>query len=278
LRYLSTGSGGYYLIFLEFEDTVLRITTWNVNGLRAALRKGAADWWQAEQPDVLCLQEIRTRPDQLTAKQRAELENNYFVWNPAERPGYSGVATFSRIEPLGSEKGLGAEKFDIEGRVIKTRFPTFSLFNIYFPNGSRDHSRVGYKLDFYAFLLDICDAMHARGEQIIICGDFNTCHQDIDLRNHGQNRKSTGFLPEERAWVSKYLEHGFVDAFRKLYPEREQYTWWTYTSNARARNVGWRLDYFLVSEGLMTQVQDVVIHDDVLGSDHCPVTLKITIN
>jgi exodeoxyribonuclease III len=253
----------------------LRITTWNVNGLRAALRKGAADWWQAESPDVLCLQEIRSRPDQLTAEQRSRLEKDYFEWNPAERAGYSGVATFSRPEPLLSEKGIGAARFDVEGRVIKTKYDKFTLFNIYFPNGSRDHSRVGYKLDFYAHLLKICDALHAAGERIIICGDFNTCHQEIDLRNHSTNHKTTGFLPEERAWVSKYLDHGFVDAFRILYPEREQYTWWTYRSNARARNVGWRLDYFLVSEVLMSSVQDVITHDDIKGSDHCPVTLVI---
>jgi len=251
----------------------LQITTWNVNGLRAALRKGAADWWQAEDIDVLCLQEIRSRPDQLTIEQRAELEKYYFEWNPAEKPGYSGVATFSRPEPLRSEVGLGAPRFDSEGRVIQTTYTDFTLFNIYFPNGGRDHSRVGYKLDFYAHLLGICDALHAAGERIILCGDFNTAHQEIDLRNHAQNHKTTGFLPEERAWIDTYLEHQFVDAYRVLYPDREQYSWWTYRSNARARNVGWRLDYFLVSAGLMPTVQDVIIHDDVLGSDHCPVTL-----
>jgi len=253
----------------------LRITTWNVNGLRAALRKGAADWWDAERPDVLCLQEIRSRPDQLTADQLTQLERVHAEWNPAQRAGYSGVATFSIPEPLASEKGLGDERFDIEGRVIQARSQDFTLFNIYFPNGGRDHSRVGYKLDFYAYLLALCDQMHKAGEQIIICGDFNTAHQEIDLRNHKQNQNTTGFLPEERAWIDKYLDHGFVDAYRQLYPDREQYTWWTYRSNARQRNVGWRLDYFLVSESLMARVEDVIVHDDVLGSDHCPVTLVI---
>ncbi|MBL7164706.1 MAG: exodeoxyribonuclease III [Anaerolineales bacterium] len=253
----------------------MRITTWNVNGLRAALRKGAADWWDAERPNVLCLQEIRSCPDQLTADQLTQLERVHAEWNPAQRAGYSGVATFSIPEPLASEKGLGDERFDIEGRVIQTRSQDFTLFNIYFPNGGRDHSRVGYKLDFYAYLLALCDQMHKAGEQIIICGDFNTAHQEIDLRNHKQNQNTTGFLPEERAWIDKYLDHGFVDAYRQLYPDREQYTWWTYRSNARQRNVGWRLDYFLVSESLMARVEDVIVHDDVLGSDHCPVTLVI---
>jgi len=253
----------------------MRITTWNINGLRAALRKGTADWWDSYKPDILCLQEIRSRPDQLTADQRAQLESVHFEWNPAQRPGYSGVATFSRPQPLASQTGLGEERFDIEGRVIQTRFQDFILFNIYFPNGGRDHSRVGYKLEFYAYLLEICDRMHEAGQQIVICGDFNTAHQEIDLKNHKQNENTTGFLPDERAWIDKYLEHGFVDSFRELYPDREQYSWWTYRANARQRNIGWRLDYFLVSESLMPRVEDVVIHDDVLGSDHCPVTMII---
>lgn len=253
----------------------MKITTWNVNGLRAALRKGAAEWWESYNPEVLCLQEIRARPDQLTKTQRIQLEQAHAEWNPAQRPGYSGVATFSQIEPLNSEKGLGEERFDIEGRVIQTHYDEFTLFNIYFPNGGRDHSRVGFKLEFYEYLLDLCDRMHADGKQVIICGDFNTSHKEIDLKNHRQNRKSTGFLPEERAWVDKYLEHGFVDAFRAFYPEREQYTWWSNWGNARQNNTGWRLDYFLVSESLMPRVQDVIIHDDILGSDHCPVTLLL---
>ncbi len=253
----------------------MHITTWNVNGLRAALRKGAADWWEAAQPDVLCLQEIRARPDQLTADQRTRLEDSHFEWNPGQRAGYSGVATFSRPEPLASVKGMGEERFDNEGRLIQTRYQDFTLFNIYFPNGSRDHSRVGFKLEFYAYLLDLCDRMHEAGEQIILCGDFNTCHQEIDLKNHRQNSNSTGFLPEERAWIDKYLEHGFVDAYRALYPDRVQYTWWSNWGNARQNNTGWRLDYFLISESLMPRVEDVVIHDEVVGSDHCPVTLVI---
>ena len=257
----------------------MRITTWNVNGLRAALGKGAADWWNREPSHALCLQEIRVRPEQLDAEQRDLVEriHGHAEWHPAERGGYSGVATFTQQAPLASTRGLGVEKFDVEGRMIQTKFPDFTLFNGYFPNGSRDHSRVGYKLEFYAELLEICDVLHKEGEQIVICGDFNTCHQEIDLRNHKQNQKTTGFLPEERAWVDTYLQHGFVDAFRELYPEREQYTWWTYRSNARERNIGWRLDYFLVSESLLPLVKDVVTRDDIFGSDHCPVTLELDI-
>lgn len=253
----------------------MKITTWNVNGLRALLRKNAWDWVRDYKPDVVCMQEIKARSDQLTPSQHERFEPYQAVWNPAERPGYSGVLTLLNDHKPPSTLGLGIDRFDVEGRVVQTHFEDFTLFNIYFPNGGRDHSRVPFKLDFYAALLDLCDQMHASGEQVVICGDINTAHQEIDLKNHKTNHNTTGFLPEERAWISKYLEHGFVDAFRVIYPEKEQYTWWTYIGNARARNVGWRLDYFLVSEGLMDQVRDVVIHDDVMGSDHCPVTLVI---
>ncbi len=149
----------------------------------------------------------------------------------------------------------------------------FNLFNSYFPNGQRGQDRVAYKLDFYAYLLEICDNLHSKGENIILTGDFNTAHKPIDLRNPKENEKTSGFLPEERAWVDRYLEHGFVDIFRNLYPDKVQYTWWTYISNARARNVGWRIDYFLVSKNLVPRIRDVIIRDEVPGSDHCPVTL-----
>jgi exodeoxyribonuclease-3 len=171
--------------------------------------------------------------------------------------------------------GMQSPDFDNEGRVIQTLFPDFRLFNIYFPNGGEENARVPYKLDFYACLLELCDRLHTAGEKIILTGDFNTAHQEIDLKNPKANEKSTGFLPEERVWVTRYLEHGFVDAYRSLYPEKVQYTWWTYRFNARAKNVGWRLDYFLVSESLMPQVEDVVIHDEIMGSDHCPVSLYL---
>jgi exodeoxyribonuclease-3 len=253
----------------------MKITTWNVNGLRALLRKGAWNWVQEFHPDVVCLQEIKARPDQLTNAQHTLFEPYQAVWNPAERPGYSGVLTLTNEKEIASTLGLGIEHFDLEGRVIQTHFQDFTLFNIYFPNGGRDHSRVPFKLDFYAALLEMCDEMHENGKQVMICGDINTAHQEIDLKNHKTNHNTTGFLPEERAWITKYLEHGFKDAFRELYPEKEQYTWWTFIGNARSRNVGWRLDYFLVSEGLMSRVKDVVIHDEVMGSDHCPVTLEI---
>ena len=253
----------------------MKITTWNVNGLRAVLRKGGLDWVPQIQPDVLCLQEIKARPDQIDGSLLPSLAAYQPCWNPAERPGYSGVATFLKESPVSLSTGVQEPRFDIEGRAICSRHPGFTLFNIYFPSGQRGMERVAFKLEFYAHLLKLVDQLHARGEQVVICGDFNTAHQEIDLRYPKENARTSGFLPEERAWIDLYLSHGLVDAYRALYPDRVQYTWWTYRLNARQRNIGWRLDYFLVSEGLLPRVRDVVIHEAIEGSDHCPVTLEI---
>ena len=250
----------------------MKIVTWNVNGIRAVLGKGALEQVRELSPDVLCLQEVKARPEQLTGEQAGQLKLPH-AWNPAVRAGYSGVATFYKEQPLDVQMGLGESKFDTEGRVISTLHPGFRLFNIYFPNGQRGQDRVDFKLEFYATLLNLCDTLHKKGENLIITGDFNTAHMPIDLKNPKSNEKTSGFLPEERDWVQKFLDHGFVDIYRRLYPERVQYTWWTYISNARARNVGWRIDYFLISEALVPKVKDIVIHDDIPGSDHCPVEL-----
>lgn len=250
----------------------MKITTWNVNGYRAILRKDALTWVKDVDPDVLCLQETKLQLDQISGDE-ATLDGYNGVWNSAERKGYSGVVTFHKNDPIEVEQGIGVDKFDNEGRVIRSKLEEFHLYNIYFPNGGQGNKRVPYKLEFYEELLEICDKLHHNGEKIIITGDFNTAHNEIDLANPKSNEKNTGFLPEERVWIDKYLEHGFVDAFRELYPERVEYTWWTYRFNARNNNVGWRLDYFLVSEALMDMVADVIIHGDIMGSDHCPVSL-----
>jgi exodeoxyribonuclease-3 len=252
----------------------MRISTWNVNGIRAVMKKGLKEWLVSESPDVLCLQEIKALHQQLNVDQK-DFPGYSVLWNSAERPGYSGVATLLKNESLEVQAGLGEPRFDVEGRVLRTRHPGFLLYNIYFPNGQRGQERLSYKLDFYARLLEHCDASHASGENIIITGDFNTAHRPIDLRNPKQNETNSGFMPVERAWIDKLLEHGFVDIYRSLYPERVQYTWWTYRVGARERNVGWRLDYFLVSEKMVDRIRDVIIHDDVPGSDHCPVTLLL---
>jgi exodeoxyribonuclease III len=253
----------------------MKITTWNINGLRAGLNKGMLENIAAIAPDVLCLQEIKARPEQLDSASLQNLQAAFpdIHWNPAQRPGYSGTATLSLLSPVKTTFGLGVEEFDSEGRLIAQQFPNFWLFNIYFPNGQHDLGRVPFKLNFYARLLDLCDQLHAAGQEIILCGDFNTAHNEIDLRHPRANSTATGFLPEERAWVDRFLSHGFVDVFRTMYPDRVEYSWWSFIGNARKNNTGWRLDYFLVSEKLASQVHDVIHHSGVMGSDHCPVTL-----
>lgn len=252
----------------------MNITTWNVNGYRAAFAKNLPEWIKQNQPDVLCLQEVKARWDQLSAEQK-EIPGYTIFWNAAERPGYSGVATFVRPTLLDMHYGLGDEEFDNEGRVCVTRFEDFHLYNIYFPNGQRGHDRVEYKLNFYLRLLEQVDHLVERGEDVIITGDFNTAHNEIDLANPKENENTSGFLREEREMIDQYLDHGLVDVYRHLYPEKIQYTWWTYRFGARRRNIGWRLDYFLVSPRLVNRVKDVIIHDQVEGSDHCPVTLYL---
>lgn len=255
--------------------TTLKITTWNVNGIRAALSKGLLDWIEAQPPDILCLQEVRALPEQIGDEALSRLAAIYpsITWNPALRPGYSGVAVLARSQPQNVSLGLDVPAFDREGRVICYRCPEFLLFNIYFPHGGHDLSRVPFKLDFYARVLEVCRQLHASGQRIILCGDFNTAHRPIDLRNPKANGKTSGFLPEERQWVDRYLDNGFVDIYRALYPDKVQYTWWTYRMNARQRNVGWRIDYFLISEALASQAHEALIEDQILGSDHCPATL-----
>lgn len=250
----------------------MKITTWNVNGFRAVRKKNGFDWLPALDPDILCFQEMKAKIDQVPEDERG-FTGYEGVWNSAERPGYSGTACFFKQMPDEIIYGLGVDIFDIEGRVIHLRYGDLHLFNIYFPNGGEGNKRVTYKLDFYAKLLEICDALHRDNQKIIITGDFNTAHQEIDLKNPKANEKNTGFLPEERVWIDQYIAHGLRDAYRVLYPEAVAYTWWTYRFNARANNVGWRLDYFMVSESLMPAIKDVVIHNDILGSDHCPVSL-----
>lgn len=253
----------------------MKIISWNINGLRAGLGKGVWGSIVATQAEVICFQEIRVRPDQLTDTQHELWQDFEQDWHPAEKPGYSGVLTLSKVKPLEVIEGTGITDFDREGRVVRSRFLDFTLFNIYFPNGKRDLSRVPFKLKFYEKILELVDEIHQRGELVILTGDFNTAHQEIDLKNPQGNRKTTGFLPEERAWVDRLLEGGLVDIYRVREPERVQYTWWTFRYGARERNIGWRLDYFLISPGLVERVKKAEILDQVLGSDHCPITLEL---
>lgn len=256
------------------EKKTMKISTWNVNGYRSIIKKGFAGWFRENGADVVCLQEIKCRPEQIEPEY-VNYPGYLSVWNPADRAGYSGVVTFTRLQPLETGYGLGDDEFDGEGRVIWMQFDGFRLFNVYFPSGQRGLERVEYKLRFYKRLLSICDDLIRRGMNIILCGDFNTAHTEIDLANPKGNKNTSGFLQVEREMVDEYLRHHFVDVFRQIYPEKIEYTWWTYVTNARARNIGWRLDYFLVSEGLLSRVKAVEIQGGIQGSDHCPVNLII---
>jgi len=252
----------------------MRLLSWNVNGIRAVAKKGFLDWLEKESPDVLCLQETKAHLEALEGR-LAEPEGYHAFWNPAERKGYSGVATFSREKPKNVHYGMGIPRFDIEGRIVRLEYPGFDLLNVYFPNGTSGDDRLRFKMEFYDAFLDHAEALRAEGRKLVIAGDVNTAHKAIDLKNARANEKNSGFLPEERAWLDKFVAHGYVDTFRMFHPEPDQYTWWTYRANARARNIGWRIDYFFVTEDFTSRVVDAFIQPEVTGSDHCPVGIEI---
>jgi exodeoxyribonuclease-3 len=253
----------------------MNIYSWNVNGIRAIEKKGFLAWLENTQPDILCLQETKAHEEQLTSSLLRD-HGYHTSWHSAEKKGYSSVATFCRKPPLKVQKGLGIPRFDCEGRVLITWHEEFKLYNIYFPNGQRDCGRVTYKLDFYTELLALLNADVAAGENVVIGGDWNTAHQAIDLKNPKANEGTSGFLPEERAMLDRYLAEGYVDTFRHLHPEaKDRYSWWSYQSGARERNVGWRIDYFFVNQRLLPQVTQADILDQVMGSDHCPVMIRL---
>jgi len=252
----------------------MKILSWNVNGIRACATKGLVEWMVASEADIICLQETKAKPEQLD-RSLLEVPGYRAFWHSAERPGYSGVVTYTRTEPRHVEYGLGDGWEDREGRAIRTDFADFTLFNIYFPNGQRDQERLDYKLAFYDHLLDTAEALRRDGHRLVICGDYNTAHKEIDLANPKENSDRSGFLPVERAWLDKLVDHGYVDTFRAFNPAPEQYTWWTYRFGARRRNIGWRIDYHFVSEDLRPYLRGATIHPEITGSDHCPVGLEL---
>ena len=252
----------------------MRILSWNVNGIRAADKKGFYNWFKKDQPDILCLQEIKAMEEQFPPHLRNTPNYNVYV-RSAERKGYSGVATYAKEKPIDVKTGFGIEKFDDEGRILITEYPGFVLFNIYFPNGKRDQERLDYKLDFYDTFLAYADNLKAEGKNIVVCGDFNTAHKEIDLARPKENEKISGFLPIERAWIDTFIDHGYVDTFRHFNKEPGQYSWWDMKTKARERNVGWRIDYFFVNKEFISKVKNAFIMKDVMGSDHCPVGIEI---
>jgi exodeoxyribonuclease-3 len=253
----------------------MRLYSWNVNGVRAAQKKGFLEWLHQERPDVLAIQETKCHPDQLDPELR-QPEDYHAYWAFAERKGYSGVALFAKKKPKLVQIGLGIPEYDREGRTIVADYGDFTLIAAYFPNGSRDHSRVPFKMAYKSDFLAYCNDLLAAGKSVIFCGDVNTAHQEIDLARPKQNQNTTGFLPVERAWIDEVVAQGYVDTYRFLNPDQTgAYSWWSYIGRARDRNVGWRLDYFFVSPDLVPRIASAGIHADVLGSDHCPVSLTL---
>lgn len=254
----------------------LKLLCWNVNGIRAVAGKGLLPWMRQEDPDVLCLQETKVQAGQLSPE-IIEPEGYHAYWNYAPRKGYSGVVTFTKEKPGDVQYGLGVPELDGEGRAIIAGYPEFTLMNIYFPNGKKDETRLKYKLDFYEAFLSLVAHRAKRGEKMIVCGDVNTAHKEIDIARPKENSKVSGFLPVEREWIDKLIEHGFVDAFREFNQEAGQYTWWDLKSRARERNVGWRIDYFFITRNLLSRLSGAFIMPEVTGSDHCPVGITLRI-
>jgi len=250
--------------------------SWNVNGIRAISKKGFREWVKQENPDILCLQETKARQEQVP-EELMNLEDYHIYYSSAERPGYSGVALYSKEKPNRVETAIGLNHFDCEGRFVIAHYDSFILFNVYFPNGGASPERLQYKMDFYDAFLAHVSSLYNNGKRIIICGDVNTAHTEIDLARPKANSKNTGFLPEERAWIDRLIQHHFVDTFRNYHQEGSHYTWWDYKTRARSRNVGWRIDYFFISDTLLPKLSDAVILSDVMGSDHCPIGIQINV-
>jgi exodeoxyribonuclease-3 len=253
-----------------------KIITYNVNGIRAAVRKGFMEWLEATNPDVVCIQETKAQPDQIPVFELEALGYQTFI-HSAVKKGYSGVAILSKKQPDHIETGIGIEKYDNEGRFIRADFGDVSIISVYHPSGSSGDLRQDFKMQWLADFQDYVSELKKTRPQLIICGDYNICHRPIDIHDPVRNAKSSGFLPEEREWMSGFLDSGFIDSFRHLNKEPHQYSWWSYRANARANNKGWRIDYNMVTENLKDKIQRVAILPDAMHSDHCPVLLEIDV-
>lgn len=251
-----------------------KLVSWNVNGIRAAERSGFSKWFENEKADVVCLQEIKARPEQLDGFLINPL-GYHSVWNPAEKPGYSGTVIYTKFEPLEVKLGLGDSEIDSEGRVITAQFKEFTLVNAYFPNSQREGVRLPFKLKFCEKMLKHLNKITKAGQNVLLCGDYNIAHRAIDLKNPKSNEKNAGFLPEERSWMDSFLESGYIDTFRNFNPNPGHYTWWSYRPGVRERNIGWRIDYFCANEDFRDRLKDVTHESQVMGSDHCPVSLRL---
>ena len=251
----------------------MKIVSYNINGIRASLKKGLDSWVHHANADIICLQEIKAKPEQFDVEVFARLGYNCFI-NSAEKPGYSGVAILSKTNPEHVEIGCGIDKIDFEGRIIRADFNGYSVLSVYFPSGSNP-LRQNFKMEFLELFFDYVSNLKKTLPNLVISGDFNICHQAIDIHNPNANKNSSGFLPEERAWISKFISSGFIDSFRLFNSEPHNYTWWSYRANARARNLGWRIDYNMITENLLPKLKSAKILSNALHSDHCPVFVEI---
>ena len=254
----------------------MKIVSYNVNGIRAAINKGLLDWLKKTDADVVCLQEIKAMPEQLNKEVHDQL-HDFTFWYPAQKKGYSGVAIFSKKKPDHVEYGCGIKKYDDEGRTIRADFGNVSVMSVYFPSGTSGDERQDFKYEFLDDFQNYIDKLKKKRPNLIICGDYNICHKPIDIHNPVSNANSTGFLPEEREWLDRFFKSGFVDTFRCFNPEPHNYTWWTFRFNARVRNLGWRIDYQAVSSSLEKALKRALILPEAKHSDHCPTVLEIDI-
>ena len=249
------------------------ILTYNINGIRAALKKDLDSWIDSSKADIVCLQEIKAKPEQFNVEVFNKLGFECFI-NSAEKPGYSGVAILSKIKPKNVEYGCGIEKIDFEGRVIRADYDNYSVMSVYFPSGSNP-LRQAFKMEFLDLFYDYIKELKKKIPNLIISGDYNICHTAIDIHNPQRNKNTSGFLPEERDWVTKFITSGFVDSFRHLNSEPHNYSWWSYRANSRVKNLGWRIDYNMISESLLPNLNRSVILSQAVHSDHCPVLVEI---
>lgn len=252
----------------------MKLISWNVNGIRAIAKKGFHEWFNSVDPDILCLQETKAWAEQLD-ESLLNIDGYKSYFSEAYKKGYSGVAIYTKQEPIDIKRGIGIGEFDREGRFLIAEYPEFTLFNIYYPNGKRDKVRLKYKLDFYEAFQQYTNGLKKKGKKLIICGDVNTAHKEIDLARPKENRKTSGFLPEECEWIDRFLADGYIDTLRMFNQNPEVYTWWDMISRARDRNVGWRIDYFFIGNNLKDNITDAYTMPDVMGSDHCPVGIEM---
>ena len=253
----------------------MKIITYNLNGIRAAMSKGLIDWISQVSPDVLCVQEIKANPEQVGVFEFEELGYHHY-WYPAQKKGYSGVAIFTKQKPKHIEYGCGIKEYDDEGRILRIDFEEFSVMSVYHPSGSSGDLRQAFKMEWLGAFLNYINQLKATYPNLVICGDFNICHKAIDIHNPKSNANTSGFLPEEREWMEQFINSGFVDSFRYFNQEPHQYSWWSYRAGSRAKNLGWRIDYNFVTDNLKNRISRSVILPSAIHSDHCPVLLEMS--